>query len=110
MDEGAHASQSGSWTIFALSSLDVPPGTTAVVCLKIASNCALRSLRVEACCICCYVRLSSEGVPEGTSSESNTAERQMRQHPPYVPLFIEGMVIVIHWCKHDGILLICRSC
>ena len=91
MNKGTHASQSAFWTIFALSSLDVPLGTPAVVCLKIASNCALRSLRVEARCICCYARLSSEGVPEGTSSESNTAERQMQQHPPYVPLSIEGI-------------------
>ena len=44
MSKGAHASQSEFWTIFTLSSLDVPLGTPAVVCLKIASNYALRSL------------------------------------------------------------------
>ena len=91
MNKGTYASQSGFWSIFALSSLDVPLGTPTVVCLKIASNCALRSLRAEARCICCYARLSSEGVPEGTSSESNAAERQMQQHQPYVPLSIEGV-------------------
>ena len=63
MNKGAYASQSGFWTIFALSSLDVPLGTTAVVCLKIATSCALRSLRAEACVICRYARLSSDGVP-----------------------------------------------